>query len=130
MIGYKFPNLSDLSYGFEGVHDSLLIKIAKNEGSYIHPASKCKEWEKELRKKENDPIEKCKKQLDYLIYGQHYKLYDLEISRKTIDAAMSKVNNFISRKGPQTNKKLSCLFPAALLTISEKNFTYLDCIGG
>jgi transposase len=114
---------SDFVYGFDGVPDSFSVKIAKTEGSYIHPESKCREWEKELRKKENDLGEKCKKQLDYLIYAKQNKLFDLGISREIIDVAMSKAKIFIDRHGTQTNKKINCLLPAALLSVTEKKLT-------
>ena len=123
LSGCTVIGLSDFDCGFDGAPNSFSAKIAKDEGSYIHPASKYREWEKELRKKENDPVKKCKKQLDYLIHAQQFKLYDLEISREIINAAMYKAKNFIDRNGPQTNKKINCLLPAALLSITGKKPT-------
>lgn len=123
LSGCTTIGLSDFDCGFEGAPDSFSAKITKDEGSYIHPASKYGQWEKELRKKENDPIIKCKKQLDYLIHAQRYKLYSLGVSRELVNAAIRKAKNFIDRNGPQTNKRIDYLIPAALLNISENKLT-------
>jgi len=121
--GYEFSDFPEFDCGFEGTYDSFSIKIANQEGKYVHPASKCREFEKALRKRENDPIEKCKKHLDYLIYSQRYKLLNLGISREIIDVAICKTKNFINLNGTQSDKKLNCLFPAALLVVSENKLT-------
>ncbi len=119
--GYNFP---ELMYGFEHTHDSLSIKIAKNEGAFIHPASKYREFEKELRKREKDLVEKCKKQLDYLIYSVLPELSAAGIDPEVINRAKRKVQFFIKWVGgPQTNKKLRSLFPAVLLNIPGNKFT-------
>ena len=121
--GYKFSDFPEFDCGFEGTYDSLSIEIAKKEGKHVHPASKYREFEKALRKRENDPIEKSKKQLDYLIYSISQELSAAGIDRKVINRANCKVCLFIERKGPQTNKKLRSLFPAALLSIPGHRVT-------
>ena len=123
MDGYKFTDFPEFDCGFEGTYDSFSIKIANQEGKYVHPASKCREFEKALRKRENDPIEKCKKQLVYLIYSISQELSAVGIDRKVINRANCKVCLFIERKGPQTNNKLRSLFPAALLSIPGHRVT-------
>jgi len=121
--GYRFIDISDFDYDSDDMHDSFSIKIAKNEGKFIHSASKCKELEKALRKKENDPVEKCHKRLNYLTYSILQQLSAKDIDRKIINSALNEAHSFIERHGPQTDKKLKCLFSAALLCASENSFT-------
>ena len=121
--GYKFLVCLDLGYGFEGVHDSFSLEIAKNEGKSIHPASKCREFKEELRKRENDPIEKCKNQLHYLIKSKRQEILAAGINNETIRIATLKAQSFIEQKGPLTSKKLSCLFAAALLITPGNKLT-------
>lgn len=77
-------------------------------------ASRLKEFEKALRKKEEDPIEKCKKQLHLLIQDKLRDLNAAGISFETIRSTRWRVNYFLEKEGPATNKQLRSIFAAAL----------------
>jgi len=117
--GYKFPDFLEYDPTFGRGHDSLSVKIAKQEGKFIHTASKYREFAEALRKKENFPVEKCKKQLLFIIQEKKQKMKVAGVSYVTIGRAKSEAQSFIERKGPLTNKKLKSLFPAALLLVQS-----------
>ena len=58
--GYTFAFFPEFDGGFEGTYDSFSITIANQEGKYVHPVSKYREFEKALRKKEKAMLEKEK----------------------------------------------------------------------
>ncbi|MFC1486932.1 hypothetical protein ACFLRN_04500 [Thermoproteota archaeon] len=121
--GYRFFDFSDYYCEFAGSHDSLSTEIAKQEGSYIHPASKYREFKRALRKMEKDPLKKCIKQLHYLINTKRQEILAADISTETIRNAEWKAQFFIKKNGPLTNKKLNCLYSAVLLCISGNKLT-------
>ena len=121
--GYKFFDFSDGECGFEGEPNYLLMINAKNQKKHFHTAQKYQKFKKVLRKREKDPLEKCKKQLQYLIKSKRQEILVVGINNETIRIAKLKAQSFIERKGPLTSKKLSCLFAAALLITPGNKLT-------
>jgi hypothetical protein len=117
--GYYLPcmptdNPYDFPFSFEGEYDSLSVKETEEEKNYIYPASKYKAFAKALQKKERDPREKCKRQLDLQLYKIRQKMQQNGIEYETINRAKWKLYCFIEREGPFTEKQLQSQFSAAI----------------
>ena len=125
--GYKFPDFSGDDYYFDfGSHDPLSAKIAEQEGKHIYSAARYEEFAEALRKKEKarEPIEKCKKQLGFLISNKTREMNDAGISFETIKIVREEVQGFLEREDPVTEKQLNSLFAAALYLIQKSDQIY------
>jgi hypothetical protein len=95
------------------------VKIAEKEGRLVLSASKDKELVKAIRKRENDPKEKCKKRLHYLATEKKGLLQKAGVSTEAIKETISKVECFINKNGERTDKQLMSLFLAAIYVNKE-----------
>jgi transcription elongation factor Elf1 len=118
--GYKFPDVVEYDPEFGRVYDSLSVKIAKQEGKSIYSARRAKEFEKSLRKKEKDAVEKCKKRLNLLVHKKIREMNAAGISTETINSARRKVVDYLEGK-PVTHKQLTSLLAAAIYEASHED---------
>jgi len=102
-----------------GQYNHKEVKIAEQEGSHVLSASKNKEIAKTIKKQENSPKEKCKKHLLSLVREKNENLKTARIAPETIRKATAKVEDFINKKGEQTDKQLMSLFYASIYVIQD-----------
>ena len=117
--GFTYTLQEEYYHDYDEVYDPFFVKIAEQEGSPIHSASKCMEFGKRLKKKERNPIEKCKKRLILLIREKYPLLKSAGVGSKTIDNAKWKAQCFIERKGHCTEKQLRSIFSAEICLAQE-----------
>jgi len=82
-------------------------------------ASRLKEFERSLRKKERDPSEKCKKQLQRLLNEKTREMNVAGISTETINSARRKAVDYLEGK-PVTRRQLISLLVAAIYEASHE----------
>jgi hypothetical protein len=107
------------------MYDPLSVKIAKQEGRKAKKiklpikASRLAEFRKSLRKREKDPIEKCKEQLQRFIVEKTGEMNAAGISTETINSSRRKVADYLKGK-PVTHRQLTSLLAAAIYEASHE----------
>ena len=117
--GFTYTLQEEYYHDYDEVYNPFSVKIAEQEGSLIHSASKCKEFAKRLKKKERSPIEKCKKRLNLLIREKQPMLKSIGVGFETIAIARRNAQSFVESEGPYTEKQLKSIFSAEICLAQE-----------
>lgn len=119
--GYKFFDFSGGGYDYDDVkYDSLSAKIAKQEGRFICSASRYKEFEKALRKRERDPVEKYKKRLNLLIDEKNEEMKVAGISYETVGKPLPSRIDVVETFGTKIITKITILTGNKLIDNEKK----------
>ena len=121
LSGYRFFDFSDDGLGepSSGAYDSLSVKIAEKEGKFPLTARRLQEFQRALKKKQRDPVEICRKQLDLLINAKTAEMNDAGIDCNSISQACYMTQSFAENRGPYTRKQIQSLFSAMLYVMQD-----------